>query len=249
MMLWAFVVQQAEIKDDKEVAGAVLLVVPAVLVAFVVRLGEHALATRLLSGVRMLVLLSGTCSVLGAASLAGIRPNDWGLDHAFKVVATIATVVAATISFAWLQALDFMATRRAENQPHRRSEVWVRMVLMQFLASLFLVYGAIWTGRVMEMEGLAAIGLLAIALFALYAVSLAGTVSAPNSLGWAAAATWITIALVLLGAVALAGVTPWTTGVQESWSVYGTSAVVLLGMALLVEAIGYLALRRRDAQR
>jgi hypothetical protein len=56
---------------SKEAGAALLLIGPTLLAAFLVRPGEHPMATRLLLGVRALVVLSGLCSLVAAAALAG----------------------------------------------------------------------------------------------------------------------------------------------------------------------------------
>ncbi len=82
-----------------EVAGAVLLVVPALLVLFAVRPHEHALTTSLLSGVRFVVLLTGLIDAAAALVLAGFTP--WDLDaHAWWVVFAISSGLCSALIFA-----------------------------------------------------------------------------------------------------------------------------------------------------
>ena len=57
------------IAADVEAVGPVLLIVPALLAAFLVRPGEHALAGRILSATRISLTLAGLANVLAAAIL------------------------------------------------------------------------------------------------------------------------------------------------------------------------------------
>jgi hypothetical protein len=53
-----------------ETTGAILLVVPALLFGYLARPGEHAIATRLLAGVRVLGLVSALAALGGAGLIA-----------------------------------------------------------------------------------------------------------------------------------------------------------------------------------
>jgi hypothetical protein len=90
----------------QEIAAAVLLVIPAFLTAFVARPNEHALTTRLMSGVRALLLLLGLLSAASAAALAGIKPPEWTLEHTWFVSAVSASIATGVLVLSWLFALD-----------------------------------------------------------------------------------------------------------------------------------------------
>ncbi|MGH2968855.1 MAG: hypothetical protein ACRDK0_07300, partial [Solirubrobacteraceae bacterium] len=52
---------------DGQTTSAILLVIPALLFGYLARPGEHAIATRLLVGVRLLGLIAAVAAVAGAA--------------------------------------------------------------------------------------------------------------------------------------------------------------------------------------
>jgi hypothetical protein len=69
---------------DSQTSAAVLLVLPALLVAYLVRPGEHAIATRSLAGVRLLGLICAAAAVAGAAMIGASevrRPQPTGADR------------------------------------------------------------------------------------------------------------------------------------------------------------------------
>lgn len=247
-MLWCFVGTHDQIGDDgREVAGAVLLVVPAVLIAFVVRVGEHALATRLLSGVRMAVLLAGMCSVAAAAALGGVRPRAWQLDDAFKVDATIASVVAFVLSFTWFLSMDWMAHRRSERQTYHRPEIFIRLLCVLFAGAVLVGYGALWPSRIEGQEALFAIVILWVILFGLYFSSLVSMVPRPAHLSVPLIANFAALAILGLALLSFVGVTPWSNGIDESWPVYSAAMFALVGVIMIGEVwIHYKARRNRS---
>ncbi len=63
--------------DHSQTAAALLLVIPTFLAAYIARPGEHRLASRVLVGVRALVIGSGLCAVVGVGVLAsGYRYSE-----------------------------------------------------------------------------------------------------------------------------------------------------------------------------
>jgi hypothetical protein len=69
---------------DSQTSAAVLLVLPALLVAFLVRPGEHAIATRSLAGVRLLGLICAAAAFAGAAMIGASevrKPEPAGADR------------------------------------------------------------------------------------------------------------------------------------------------------------------------
>jgi hypothetical protein len=69
LTLWGARTRLAEL--DGEAAAAILLALPVLVASYLIRPGEHAFATRLLLGVRLLALLVGICALLVAGLLAG----------------------------------------------------------------------------------------------------------------------------------------------------------------------------------
>jgi hypothetical protein len=80
VMLWLFAKCPELALAHLSVAGPALLVVPTVLIIFASRPGEHPLISRLLVGVRIVVLFCGICAVAAASALAGVLP--FGPFHA-----------------------------------------------------------------------------------------------------------------------------------------------------------------------
>jgi len=101
--LWGYEssVQQASNEHHLDVAAAVLLIVPALLVVFAVRPEEHAWTSRLLAGVRTMVLASGLLAALAAAALIGVSPWKRPVD-ALEWYAIAASIPASILLVAWI---------------------------------------------------------------------------------------------------------------------------------------------------
>jgi hypothetical protein len=74
--------------------------VPTLLAAFLVRPGEHRLSTRLLVGVRILILGSGLCSFAAAGALAGGWEGSHRL-HIWRGCFVASIVFAMLLALAW----------------------------------------------------------------------------------------------------------------------------------------------------
>jgi hypothetical protein len=135
LTLWAFQARAEEARADEGVAAAILLVVPALLALFVVRPGEHALATRVFSGVRLLVLGAALFSIAAAGALIGVRPSAWTLREAWYHYAVGASVLAGLLSVSWVLALQ--GTWRAGSRLH---QLW-RSRGLYFASSLVVTIG------------------------------------------------------------------------------------------------------------
>jgi hypothetical protein len=87
-----------------EVAGAVLLVAPALASAWAIRADQNETLEKFLLGARTLLLASATLAVLAALSLVGIHPGDpggWSDERAMGVYATAAYVAAIPLVVGW----------------------------------------------------------------------------------------------------------------------------------------------------
>jgi hypothetical protein len=103
-LLWSL--QAMPVKGDtpKQVAATVLLVIPAVLIVVGIRpLGESALMSSLLAGMRGLMLASGLLAAAAGAALAGVQPFDH-IEETYIWYATSASVIAGVLVCAWLAA-------------------------------------------------------------------------------------------------------------------------------------------------
>jgi hypothetical protein len=88
--------------DKGTSAAAVLLVIPALLVLFATRPSdEHPLASVLLSGIRVAMLLIGLTTAAAAAAIAGVRPAG-SLASSMIVYAVVESSLAGVVGIAWI---------------------------------------------------------------------------------------------------------------------------------------------------
>lgn len=111
VMLWVFArMPSAILSLHTSAISEVLVIVPALLLTFAARPGEHALASRVLGGVRLLVLVSGACCVAAAVLLtkatfnsktAALEPNTlvwWRWDARVATIVAGLLIVSAALS-------------------------------------------------------------------------------------------------------------------------------------------------------
>lgn len=124
-MLWLFATARANaINEHDSAVSEILVIVPALLLTFAARPGEHGFASRVLAGVRTLMLASGTCCVAAAVFLSraiwGTRHHTL-LYHLLVVDASVATFIAGLLSLAvlltarWLDTPRLWVDRRFDN--------------------------------------------------------------------------------------------------------------------------------------
>ncbi len=149
-ILWLFDLTAKDHVESPEATAAVLLFGPALLAALVVRPGEHPVATKLFSGIRLLVALNGILVVAAAAAVAGVRPEGWSVEHAWFIAAIVASASAAVISLGWVFSWDTtyrlvkgLRRQLSTGEAYRRLCAW----LLGLTAFLF-VLGWLnqWTG-------------------------------------------------------------------------------------------------------
>lgn len=105
-ILWLFDLTAQRHFESPEATASVLLFGPALLAALVVRPGEHPVATKLFSGIRLLVALNGILVAGAAAAVAGVRPEGWNAEHVWFVSAIVASASAAVVSLGWVFSWD-----------------------------------------------------------------------------------------------------------------------------------------------
>jgi hypothetical protein len=141
-LLWLFYETANVPRVIPETRATVLLFGPALLAALVVRPGEHPVATKLFSGVRVLVSLNGLLAVAAAAAVAGVRPDGMSLEQIWLIYAICASVVAGMVSLSWLLSWD-SAYKLAETLRRRwRSGAAYRgacALLLALLSALLLL--------------------------------------------------------------------------------------------------------------
>jgi hypothetical protein len=115
-MLWLFATAKTSaINHNVSAVSEILVIVPALLLTFAARPGEHGFASRVLVGVRTLMLVSGTCCVAAAVVLSRAI---WGerqrglLHHLLVVDAGIATLIAGLLSLTVLLTARWLDTPR-----------------------------------------------------------------------------------------------------------------------------------------
>jgi hypothetical protein len=112
-MLWLFVAAAEYACHNYTVAAPTLLVVPSVLIIFASGPRESVLTSRLLVGVRLLILAAAACSIAAAAALAGVwlvgsgaSGDHWWQDveRNWRADATVATGVGLMLLISWILA-------------------------------------------------------------------------------------------------------------------------------------------------
>ena len=193
----------ADDADVSQISAAVLLVLPALLAIFVARQAEHPIATRLLAGVRSLVLLAGLSSVTAAAALSGIRLDLWQtVSEAWIWCASIASVAAIGVTIAWLRSFDTIRPFQAEPMVYGPSSYLSRVGL----SGLFVIVLCVAVRR--DTVGLGEAEPLAIALLLTAAFLAAVVAVVPAS--FRARPLRIVCVVYSVAAIAAAGVTAVT---------------------------------------
>jgi hypothetical protein len=91
-------------ESHNEIAAAVLLVVPALLGAMIIGTDDEAVST-LISGSRILLLVTGLCCVAATAVLIGVEPFSTKPQATWAVCAAIATAATVPLATSWLRSL------------------------------------------------------------------------------------------------------------------------------------------------
>jgi hypothetical protein len=206
-LLWAFQGSAAEASRHPEVAAATLLITPPLLGLFVVRTDEHGLLSRVLGGVRLLVLATGLFSIAAASALIDVRPAGWTLHESWRNYAIGASTVASVLAVSL-----FLSLRVTWMAADRLASLW-RTRLIYFLSALVVLgTGAVALNvaaaysSVAEVDGLA-IPVLAVTAISALALAVQGRAVAPAEgaglIPWLAA---IGAAVTAVGAATAAGV-------------------------------------------
>lgn len=109
-MLWSLVafnpnwLVAGDSKSHNEIAAAVMLLVPALLGAVIVGSDEEAV-TSLISGSRILVLITGLCAAAATAVLIGVEPFSNKPQATWAVCAAVATAATVPLATSWLRSL------------------------------------------------------------------------------------------------------------------------------------------------
>lgn len=143
VMLWSLVafnpswLADGDDQSRNEIAAGVLLVVPALLGALIIGSDEKA-ESKLLSGARLLLLVTGLCSAGAAAVLTDIDPISNKPQATWAVCATIATAAMIPLVTSWLLSLDVVW--RGREALSTVTSQYIALVLLGGLgAALFLL--------------------------------------------------------------------------------------------------------------
>ncbi len=151
VMLWFFHRYAATLANHEVAAVPVLLVVPALLALFILRPGEHALASHMLSGARAVILADALICACATAALGGALPFGWsGVAAAWHAYAVVATVLAGALLLSWVLALDSTEVLR------RATWRWCRAYWRYTVAAgavCLLAAGALWEAPVTAGRG------------------------------------------------------------------------------------------------
>jgi hypothetical protein len=142
-LLWIYVAASDRAADttngQPEVAGAILLVVPALLTGLAIQPGEHAMAARWLFGTRLLLLGCSLCALAATGALAGVHPTCWTIPEAWRFYAIAASVQTAAIVTSWVLALSATDTLLRAIRSTRRGYVITCALLAAAVSGLLTV--------------------------------------------------------------------------------------------------------------
>ena len=137
MMLWSLVALNpswliGDSESHNEIAAGVLLIVPALLGAMIVGSDEKA-ESKLLSGARLLLLVTGLCCAGATAVLTGIEPFSTKPQATWAVCAAIATAATIPLVTSWLLSLD--AVWRGRETLKTVGRQWAALAVLGGLAA------------------------------------------------------------------------------------------------------------------
>ncbi len=132
LIIWLFYLTAVKRLESPEATATVLLFGPALLAALVVRPGEHPVATKLFSGVRLLVAFNGLLVIAAAAAVVHVRPAGWSIKEAWFLYAILASACAAVVSLGWVFSWDItyklvkgLRRQLRTGRTYRRLSAWL----------------------------------------------------------------------------------------------------------------------------
>lgn len=245
-MMWAYdAAAPINLADSHpEVAAAVLLVVPVMLLTFVVAPGEHPYASKMLAGVRVCILTLGLLAVADAAAIVAVKPSVWSLHHTWFVYAVAASVFGGVLTLGWLLALRTtrLAWSALNGAWESRAVYSACCVVAGLLIGIALGAGDMDTGSATAVPALG-VGIplvLALACVMLVATQAARESYPPAALCWVSGAAAVVAAGFFLEG-AIAGLS-WCV----AWTILAP-LVVIATVALAVYESVHLLGKRTDA--
>jgi hypothetical protein len=231
-LLWAFWARAEELKQPG-VAAAILLIVPAILATFSVRPQEHALAGRVLSGVRFLLLASALLAAAASAALIEIRPDAWSVKEAWLHYAWGASGVAGLLCISWLSSIRLVwrtGDRLTEALSRGRRFFGWSLAILLFGASVAVV-GLIDVDLVERLELLVA-SLLAFQLVSSFVLAAVAERAVPGRSSFVLTAAVPVFGLAFATAL---GARPASLSAPDLWSLSFAGLGVLTFLLSLIE--------------
>jgi hypothetical protein len=212
-LLWLFDLTAMEPLESPEATAAVLLFGPALLAALVVRPGEHPVATKLFSGIRLLVAMNGILAIAAASAVAGVRPEGWSIEHSWFILAIVASASAAVVSLGWVFSWDItyklvkgLRRQLRTGRTYRRLSAW-----LLGLTLLVLLLGSLNSWLLIVAPEYLLVPLVALVVACDFVA--AGYVGLPPASAWLAA-----IVDAATGLAALAGVAILLLHISADWA-------------------------------
>lgn len=242
-LLWIFESTGAAALVHPEVSATVLLIVPALLTALVVRPGEHPVATRLLFGVRLLVAISGLLAVGAAAAVSNATPSDWSPQHTWFIYAVVCSAVAGFLTLSWVLAWDSShnAAQWARERWRSRGVYFASCLLLAVLTAAPVTLGWADSAGIRAVPGVYIGYLVVLAALSFFAATTYARLDLPRS-----AAPIATIS-ALVSALAFSAAAVLLMSVLADWSwksAWETFSYALWGCLVLL-ALQELIVRRR----
>jgi hypothetical protein len=110
--------QLPDLKNNVEAASALLLAIPGLVTAYLLRPGEHLLASRMLAGPRLFLLVSGLCTFAAAGALAG-GYSDHTRDCVWRLSGCVAIAMAGALGLSYVMPYLVPAARRMRGRAAR----------------------------------------------------------------------------------------------------------------------------------
>jgi hypothetical protein len=242
-MLAVYATYPSELVKHEEVAGAALLIVPALLVSFGIRPGEHPIVASALSGVRLVVLACGIFSVLAALSLVGARPEDLELGDSWRYLAQLSGALTLLLFTSWVLSLEsaewFRRIARRWWARYSAYAITATVLLLAGLATLYVLPDRAGVGTVGRVGGVAAVALLACALA--WAAQFSDETTRPMHSRRLGSVMAVAFALLLWGGIEFSGLLrrPFVWVDVRTWLI--TSLWLLVASVLIIDVV-----RRRD---
>jgi hypothetical protein len=138
LLLWTMAATDPKLHaSSNEIAAGILLLVPALLGGIVLST-EHEAVTKLLSGARILLLVTGLCALAGVGVLIGATPFALTTSWSWTVYAIAATAVTVPLATSWLLSAPII-WRQLEKLESWRSH-YIALAIGIIVASLVIAF-------------------------------------------------------------------------------------------------------------